>query len=109
IMAVLELDAIQVEEVVVTALGIRRERKALGYAVQDVASEELTRAGNSNIATALQGKLAGVDIKPSSGMPGASSQIVIRGARSFTGKDRKSTRLNSRSRENLVCRLLLEK
>src|SRR5690606_6975476 len=40
--AVLELDAIQVEEVVVTALGIRRERKALGYAVQDVASEELT-------------------------------------------------------------------
>lgn len=85
--AVLELDAIQVEEVVVTALGIRRERKALGYAVQDVASEELTRAGNSNIATALQGKLAGVDIKPSSGMPGASSQIVIRGARSFTGNN----------------------
>lgn len=80
-------DAIAMDEVVVTALGIKRERKALGYAVQDVGSEELSRAGNSNFATALQGKVAGIDIKPSSGMPGASSQIVIRGARSFTGNN----------------------
>lgn len=83
----MESDAIAMDEVVVTALGIKRERKALGYAVQDVKSDELTRAGNSDFATALQGKIAGIDIKPSSGMPGASSQIVIRGARSFTGNN----------------------
>ncbi len=83
----LESDAIAVDEVIVTALGIKRERKALGYAVQDVGSDDLTRAGNSDFATALQGKVAGIDIKPSSGMPGASSQVVIRGARSFTGNN----------------------
>lgn len=83
----LSSDVIGIEEVVVTALGMRRERKALGYAVQDVKSEDLTRAGNSNIATALQGKLSGVEIKPSSGMPGASTQVVIRGARSFSGNN----------------------
>lgn len=80
----LQSDTKQVDEVVVTALGMRRERKALGYAVQDVKAEDLTRAGNSSVTGALQGKLAGVEIKPSSGMPGASSQIIIRGARSFT-------------------------
>ena len=72
-------------EVVVTALGISREKKALGYAVQDVQNDVIERTGNSDLSGAMQGKLAGVDIKPSSGMPGASSQIVIRGARSFTG------------------------
>ncbi|WP_255297587.1 SusC/RagA family TonB-linked outer membrane protein [Anaerophaga thermohalophila] len=79
--------AIAMDEVIVTALGIKRERKALGYAVQDVDAEELGRTGNSDLASAMQGKLAGMDIKPSSGMPGASSQIVIRGARSFTGNN----------------------
>jgi TonB-linked SusC/RagA family outer membrane protein len=83
----LESDAIAMDEVIVTALGIRRERKALGYAVQDVSSEDISRTGNSSFSGALQGKIAGVDIKPSSGMPGASSQITIRGARSFTGNN----------------------
>ncbi|HWR99087.1 MAG TPA: TonB-dependent receptor plug domain-containing protein, partial [Prolixibacteraceae bacterium] len=75
---------IAVDEVVVTAFGMKRERKGLGYAVQDVKNEELTRTGSSSFSTALQGKLAGVEIKPSSGMPGASTQITIRGARSFS-------------------------
>lgn len=74
-------------EVVVTALGISREKKALGYSVQDVKSDVIERTGNTDLAGAIQGKLAGIDIKPSSGMPGASSQIVIRGARSFTGNN----------------------
>lgn len=78
---------IAVEEVVVTAMGIRKEAKALGYAVQEINSEELNRVGTSNLSQALQGKIAGVDIKVSSGMPGASSQFVIRGARSFTGNN----------------------
>ena len=84
---VMEPDVLQMEEVVVTALGISKERKALGYSVQDVSSEELTRSGSSNLSTALQGKISGVEIKPSSGMPGASSQIIIRGARSFSGNN----------------------
>lgn len=66
-------------------MGISREKKALGYAVQDVKSDALTRAANTDLAGALQGKVSGVDIAPSSGMPGASSKITIRGSRSFTG------------------------
>ncbi len=81
---VMEVEAVEVAEVVVTALGISRDRKSLGYAMQDVESDEISRTGNANLSTALQGKIAGVDIKPSSGMPGASTQIVLRGARSFT-------------------------
>ena len=78
-------DTQNLDEVVVTAMGISREKKALGYAVQDVKSDELTQAASTNLANALQGKVSGVDITPSSGMPGASSRITIRGARSFTG------------------------
>jgi TonB-linked SusC/RagA family outer membrane protein len=84
---VMQPDMQMMDEVVVTALGISKEKKALGYAVQDVKNEEIVRTGNSDFAGAIQGKVAGVDIKPSSGMPGASSQIVIRGARSFTGSN----------------------
>jgi outer membrane receptor protein involved in Fe transport len=84
---VLQPQTIGVDEVVVTALGIRRDKKALGYSVQAVGEEELARTGNANLLGAMQGKIAGVDIKPSSGMPGASSQLVIRGARSFTGNN----------------------
>ena len=82
---VLHSDAEILDEVVVTAMGISREKKALGYAIEDLKSDQLTQASNSNLAGALQGKVSGIDIKPSSGMPGASSQIKIRGARSFSG------------------------
>lgn len=85
IKVVLKSDAKSLDEVVVTAMGISREKKALGYAVQDVKSDQLTRAANTDLAGALQGKVSGVDIAPSSGMPGASSKITIRGSRSFTG------------------------
>jgi TonB-linked SusC/RagA family outer membrane protein len=72
-------------EVVVTALGISKEKKALGYAVQDVKSEQLTQGANTSLTGALQGKVSGVDFSPTSGMPGASAKMVIRGSRSFTG------------------------
>lgn len=78
---------ISVDEVVVTAMGISKEKKALGYAVQNVAGGELTQAANTNLATALQGKVSGVEISSSSGMPGASTKITIRGSRSFTGNN----------------------
>ncbi len=83
----MEPESIGMEEVVVTALGIKKEAKALGYAVQEVKSENLTRAASHDLSRALQGKVAGVDIKVSSGMPGASAQFVIRGSRSFTGNN----------------------
>ncbi len=73
------------DELVVTAMGITRDKKALGYAVQDLKSEDLVRAANTNLASAIQGKVSGVEITPSSGMPGASAKITIRGSRSFTG------------------------
>ncbi len=84
---VLQSEVVGINEVVVTALGIKRESKALGYSTQNVNSEELTKTGNADLAKAIQGKVAGIDVKMSSGMPGASSQIVIRGARSFTGNN----------------------
>lgn len=74
-------------EVVVTAFGMKRERKALGYAVQDLKSDALNTKGTTDLANAIQGKVSGVDIRPSSGMPGASTNIVIRGARSFEGSN----------------------
>jgi len=78
---------IDLEEFVVTALGITREEKSVGFSVQRVTSKEVKLTGNADLSGALQGKLSGVDIRPSSGMPGASSQLVIRGARSFTGNN----------------------
>lgn len=86
-LSVVLLASSNLQEVVVTALGISREKKSLGYATQGVKGDALVQAANSGLAGALQGKVSGVQITPSSGMPGASSQIVIRGARSFTGNN----------------------
>lgn len=84
---VLHSDTEQLNEVVVTAMGIKRDRKALGYAAQDLKSDQLNKSGTTSLASAIQGKLTGVDVRQSSGAPGASSQIVIRGARSFDGNN----------------------
>ena len=63
-------DTQNLDEVVVTAMGISKEKKALGYAVQDVKADELTKGANTSLSGALQGKVSGVEISPSSGMPG---------------------------------------
>ena len=83
----LKSDAKALDEIVVTAMGIKRDRKALGYAAQDLKADELNTSGTTSLASAIQGKLTGVDIRQSSGAPGASSQVVIRGARSFDGNN----------------------
>lgn len=83
----LEPDVFDLEGVVVTALGIPREKRSLGYAVQEVGGEELSRSSNPNLATALSGKVAGLEVRQSSGMPGAPTTIFIRGARSFSGNN----------------------
>ena len=77
--AVLESDLVGLDEVIVTALGISREKKALGYAVQDVKSNELTKAAQPNIISSLSGKIAGLQVSQAGGQIGASSRIVIRG------------------------------
>jgi TonB-linked SusC/RagA family outer membrane protein len=82
---IMHSNAQQMNEVVVTAFGIKKDQKALGYAATDVSGKELERAGNTGLSSALDGKVTGVTVTPSSGMPGASSLITIRGARSFTG------------------------
>ena len=84
---VMESDAEYLKEVVVTAMGISREKKALGYATQAVNSEDLTKGAPTDLASAMSGKVSGMNITPSSGMPGASTKITIRGSRSFTGNN----------------------
>jgi len=72
-----------VDEVVVTALGISREKKSLGYAVQEVDGEELNKVKTDNFVSALSGKVAGVQIKNNTNF-GGSNNIVIRGSSSLT-------------------------
>ncbi len=78
-------DSEQLEEVVVTALGIKRSEKSLGYAMQQVGGEDLVQAREPNIANALSGKVSGVQVIRSSNGPGGSSKIQLRGSNSITG------------------------
>lgn len=73
----------ELNEVVVTALGIKKERKALGYSVTEVKGEEITTARENNFVNSLSGKVAGLDIGSTSGGVGASSNVVIRGISSI--------------------------
>lgn len=75
------------EEIVVTALGIKREKKALGYSVSEVKGDELTQARTVNIANSLQGKVAGLNISSIASGAGGSSRIVIRGNGSISGNN----------------------
>ena len=70
------------DEVVVTALGIRKDKKSLGYAVDDLKAEELMRNKSANAINSLSGKIAGVNITQSSGAAGAGAQIILRGGTS---------------------------
>jgi len=80
-------EAGSLNEVVVTALGIQREKRQLGYAVTEVKGEDLANAQRDNFLNAIQGRVAGVQVGPSSGMPGASSSIIIRGVNSISGNN----------------------
>jgi TonB-linked SusC/RagA family outer membrane protein len=71
-------------EVVVTAMGIRKEKKALGYSVQDIKSDELLKVKTANPLSSLAGKIAGVNITQASGAAGAGAQIQLRGGTSLS-------------------------
>jgi TonB-linked SusC/RagA family outer membrane protein len=81
----LGISSSQLSEVVVTALGIEREKKSLGYAVQEVKGESLVESREANLANALTGKVAGLQITRSSNGPAGSSKIILRGYNSLVG------------------------
>ena len=78
---------ISVDEVVVTALGIAKGKRSLGYSVQDVKGEEILRAKETNVINSLQGRVSGAQITSTSGAVGASARIVIRGVSSLSGNN----------------------
>ncbi|MCQ2307458.1 MAG: SusC/RagA family TonB-linked outer membrane protein [Bacteroidales bacterium] len=82
---VMEPDAQVLNDVVVTALGIKRQKRELGYATEDINGELLARSGSDNIISALSGRAAGVQIINADGVAGGSSRIVIRGNNSIFG------------------------
>lgn len=78
-------EGVTLDDVVVTALGISRDEKSLGYAVTEVSGDEVAGSGESNVIQGLSSKVAGVQVIGSGGTPGASSKILIRGNSTFTG------------------------
>jgi len=78
-------DTVGLEEVVVTAIGIERDKKALGYSVSQLNSDEVQQRSEPDPLRAMQGKIPGVNITGSNGAPGSSSKINIRGMSSLTG------------------------
>lgn len=83
----LEPEAEQLNEVVVTALGIKREKKALGYAMQEVKTDNMKENKSLSVANMLQGKVAGVQISQSGSGMGGSTRIVMRGLNSLSGNN----------------------
>lgn len=80
----MQTDTQVIDEVVVTALGIKREKKMLGYAVQELKSDELNKTGDPSVTSALQGKVAGLQMNTSSTGLGGSTKITIRGNSSLS-------------------------
>ena len=75
----------EMSEVIVTALGISKESKKLGYAVSVVGSEQFTKARENNVALSLEGQVAGLNVHGANGGPGGSARILLRGISSLTG------------------------
>jgi len=82
---VMESESIGMDEVVVTAMGIKRSKKSLTYAVSNVAGDEAAQKSEPDMLKSIQGKVAGVQISGSTGTPGSATRITIRGNSSFLG------------------------
>jgi TonB-linked SusC/RagA family outer membrane protein len=83
----LESDRLSLNEVIVTALGIPRAQKSIGYSATTVSSTDLTENRRSDVATAISGKIAGVQVSSTSSDPGSSNSIIIRGINSLSGNN----------------------
>jgi len=84
---VLEEDVVRTEEIVVTAIGLEREKKSIGYAIEDIKGSRISESKTTNVLNALTGKVAGVQITNSAGTSGSSAFIKIRGISSITGSN----------------------
>jgi len=84
---VMETESIGMDEVIVTAIGVTRSQKSLGYAATSVNNEDLTKAAPVSALGGIQGKVAGVNISSASGSPGASTKVILRGYSSITGSN----------------------
>ena len=84
---ILEEDNQMLEEVVVTALGIKRERKALGYGVAEVKGEEFTKAKETNFINAMAGRVPGLVVSQTAGGPSGSTRVILRGSTEMTGNN----------------------
>ena len=91
----LSADAIAMEEVVVTAMGVVQEKKRLNFAVQNIGGESLNESQNSNFVNSLQGKIAGVSVTNAGGSPNSGSQIIIRGISSVNNSQSNEPCLSS--------------
>ena len=98
----LDPDTKILNEVVVTALGIGKDKKALAYAVSEVKGSDFTQARENNVANALTGKIAGVNATGLSTGPGGSSRVVIRGNGSLTGNSQPLYVINGMPIDNSV-------
>ncbi len=81
----LETEVLGLEEVIVTAIGISRAERALGYSVATISSDETLQKSEPDLLKSLEGKIPGVDIRSTSGAPGSATRITIRGNSSFLG------------------------
>ncbi|HMK06100.1 MAG TPA: SusC/RagA family TonB-linked outer membrane protein, partial [Flavobacterium sp.] len=84
---VLKSGGVEIGEVVVTSQGIKKEKKALGYAVTTIKAEEFAAKPSTDVARALTGKAPGVNIAQTSGLSGSGTNIIIRGYSSITGSN----------------------
>lgn len=82
---ILSEDSQSLSEIVVTAMGIKRNEKALGYALQEIKGSSLTESRDMNVTNALSGKISGLQVVKGSGGVGGSSKIILRGQSSLTG------------------------
>jgi len=77
----------KLNEVIVTAMGVKKEKRSLGFSAQDIKGEEIAETQRENFFNAIQGRIAGATVNVTSGSPGASSQIVLRGFNSISGNN----------------------
>jgi len=80
-------DLQELSEIVVTAMGLEKEKRSLNYATQNVESKEITQSQQPSFVNSLQGKVAGLSVRQSSGMPGSSTLMTIRGSSVLSGNN----------------------
>ncbi|MEN9510448.1 MAG: hypothetical protein RLZZ370_267 [Bacteroidota bacterium] len=84
---IMEEDPVGMSTITITALGISRQQRALGYATQNVSGKEIAGSGEQNVVQAISSKVAGAFVQGSGGTPGASAKIILRGNATFNGNN----------------------